>query len=73
MQTRRLTELQLLRNRLESILVDHPVPTDEELPYLMNLAAAVAKDHPGLDAAQVLEVVTEDTRNWLWLSRPGGP
>jgi hypothetical protein len=63
-------KLRILQGRLESILSDHPVPSEEELPYLMNLAACLAEGYPGVDAATMLELVMVDVRRRL--STPPG-
>jgi len=57
--------LDRLANRLEVILSKGPVPSEEELPYLMNLAAVVAEDYPGLGPAEVLSIVGDAVRGGL--------
>ena len=58
-------ELHRLRDRLEAILNEQPAPSEEQLPYLLNLAAAVAAHHPPLDANRVLKVTTAEVRDGL--------
>jgi hypothetical protein len=65
MRSQETPELHRLRDRLEAILNEQPAPSDEQLPYLLNLAAAVAADHPPLDANRVLLLTTADVRNGL--------
>jgi hypothetical protein len=65
MHTESPRSLNRLANRLEVILSKGPVPNEEELPYLMNLAAVVAEDYPGLGPAEVLAMVADDVRRGL--------
>jgi hypothetical protein len=65
MRSEEAPELHRLRDRLEVILQEQPAPSDEQLPYLLNLAAAVAEHLPPLDANGVLTLATADVRNGL--------
>jgi hypothetical protein len=65
-------KLRILHGRLESILSDHAVPREDELPYLMNLAACVAEDNPNVDATTMLELVMLDIRRQSSLIPPDG-
>jgi hypothetical protein len=65
MRSEEAPELHRLRDRLEAILHEQPAPSDEQLPYLLNLAAAVAARYPQLDANRVLMLATADVRNGL--------
>ena len=57
-------EFHRLRNRLKAITND-PARREEQLPYLLNLASAVAAHYPHLDAARVLQLTTADVENGL--------
>jgi hypothetical protein len=57
-------ELHRLRDRLEALMND-PARGDEQLPYLLNLAAAVAAHYPPLDAHWVLMLTAADVQNGL--------
>jgi len=57
-------ELHRLRDRLEALMND-PARGDEQLPYIRNLAAAVAAHYPPLDADWVLMLTTADVQNGL--------
>jgi hypothetical protein len=57
-------ELRRLRDRIEALMID-PAPGDAQLPYIRNLAAAVAAHHPPLDADWVLMLTTADVQNGL--------
>jgi hypothetical protein len=65
MRSEEAPELHRLRDRLDAILRSGRAPCDEHLPYLMNLAAAVAAQYPPLDANRVLKLTTADVRNGL--------
>jgi len=65
MHTESPRSLNRLANRLEVILSNRAVPSEEELPYLMNLAAVVAEDCPGLGPAEVLAIVGDAVRGGL--------
>lgn len=56
-------ELHRLRDRLDAILRSGRALSDEHLPYLMNLAAAVAAQYPPLDANRVLKLATAEVQD----------
>ena len=55
-------EFHRLRCRLEALMND-PARTEEQLPYIRNLAAAVAAHHPPLDVDRVLMLTRADIQN----------
>jgi hypothetical protein len=73
MRSKEPPELHRLRERLDAILRSGRAPSDEylpsisdeHLPYLMNLAAAVAAHYPPLDANRVLKLAIADVQNRL--------